>query len=168
MILDRHYIQDHSHKLLNVYPSMCLHTLPKLPLLPQFRILFFKGWNGPYRATTDHFLDCGSFLTYFIVHCAFSNSAESRPIIFLAFCRFDRLLLLFGGRWHPPKIYSNQDQQELGKIFIFTFAVRWQSVFTITQIWISIPTLQRPNSFVSLKDSQRFCLFNHWEDAVPM
>ena len=42
MILDRHYIQDHSHKLLNVYPSMCLHTLPKLPLLPQFRILFFS------------------------------------------------------------------------------------------------------------------------------
>ena len=41
MILDRHYIQDHSNKLLNVYPSMCLHTLPKLPLLPQFRILFF-------------------------------------------------------------------------------------------------------------------------------
>ena len=42
MILDRHYIQDHSHKLLNVHPSMCLHTLPELPLLPQFRILFFS------------------------------------------------------------------------------------------------------------------------------
>ena len=42
MILDRHYIQDHSHKLLNVHPSMCLHTLPELPLLPQFRIFFFS------------------------------------------------------------------------------------------------------------------------------
>ena len=47
MILDRHYIQDHSHKLLNVYPSMCLHTLPKLPLLPQFRILFFQRVKWP-------------------------------------------------------------------------------------------------------------------------
>ena len=47
MILDRHYIQDHSHKLLNVYPSMCLHTLPELPILPQFRILFFQRVKWP-------------------------------------------------------------------------------------------------------------------------
>ena len=61
MILDRHYIQDHSHKLLNVYPSMCLHTLPKLPILPQFRILFFQRVKWPI---SSHYCKCISSPSY--------------------------------------------------------------------------------------------------------
>ena len=78
MILDRHYIQDHSHKLLNVYPSMCLHTLPKLPLLPQFRILFFQRVKWPIsshycpsKVKRSRFLSATVFLNYLVGNVLF-------------------------------------------------------------------------------------------------